>query len=216
MSPKDTHGRVSVQCKGGRVAPFAAVRAGAESSKHGCVSRFQRVGLYREGRRVKLLVGVALAVLLFGTTVYVFDRPAGSIRFLPPSWSLHEPSYRYFGELSGNIPALTHALSFSLFSSAALGPGRAQAAVACLTWTLINVAFEAGQHPAAASLLAALLEPLRVTIPGVGRLQGFFLNGVFDPLDVVGILIGAAVAVLVIRWIDLSDTVRMLGMTGRT
>ena len=84
--------------------------------------------------------------LFLGTLVY-FTRAAGAL-FLTPDLRhslppLFGPSS---GLLSGSLPSLTHAFSFTLLSTLALGVTRRAALSSAALWLVVETLFEVGQH----------------------------------------------------------------------
>lgn len=121
---------------------------------------------------------LGLGALALGVLVYALDRPAGSVAFLPVGMAYDSG---FLGPLAGPLPTFLHVLAFSLMTVAFLDPTRRARLAACGAWAGINWLFEAAQHP-------AFME-----ITGTG------MPGVFDPLDLLAALLGAAAAFGVAR-----------------
>jgi len=154
------------------------------------------------GSRIPLLVLAGLALLL-GVAVYGLDRPPGSAAFLPAAWSL-AGSARPFGALAGQLPEFLHVFAFSLLTAAWLPATWRAAWSACASWWLIDSLFELGQHPKLAPLLAAATSGLQ-GIPLLEHTPGYFIHGVFDPLDLAAIALGALAAALCMQWVRISQ-----------
>ncbi len=146
---------------------------------------------------VRLIVVAALA-LAAGVGVYLLDRPPGSAYLLPLSWSLYGSGQRFFGSLGGSLPSLLHAFCFSILSSLVLPRTIGWAALACGGWGLLETLLEVGQHPSLAPILATLIGDRFQQIPVLDHLGPYFNHGVFDPVDVVFGLCGAAFAFIVV------------------
>jgi len=117
----------------------------------------------------RLLVTGAIAIAA-GLSVYALLRPV-RIPLIPSA--LHfAASESYWPALFGAVPSVIHAFAMSLLTAACLRPQRRNILIACLTWCVIDLVFEAGQ---------------RTT-------SRFFPAGTFDPLDVLAILLGATLA----------------------
>lgn len=114
--------------------------------------------------------------LALGTAVYLFVRPEASsylqLYFDPVANPYPVPGL-------GSLPSLSHAFGFTLLSSLALGINRKTVLFSAGFWLLLELIFEFAQHPA--------VQPLTV------------YRGTFDPLDVVGIVVGVSAAALVAR-----------------
>jgi hypothetical protein len=133
-----------------------------------------------------------LGALAAGAAVYLVVRGAGGSR-LPDGLGL-DP----WPLLTGALPSLLHAGSFTLLTAAALGAGRRALIAAAIGWTAVGWAFEALQHPAVASALWP--QPARLAdgdaLAAVHTaLAAHAHRGTFDPLDVVATAVGAACAV---------------------
>jgi hypothetical protein len=140
------------------------------------------------------LVALGLLSLVLGLTVYLSDRPAASAYFLaadPATAALHG---RSFGPLGQWLPAFLHVYAFILFTAAVVVPrGRGVAAV-CTAWFAVDTLFECGQHPAIAPDLAALIPRWFQGIPVLENTANYFVRGVFDPIDILFIALGAIAA----------------------
>ena len=138
------------------------------------------------------LLTLAGSALLLGVAVYVFGRPPGSAWFLPAAWSLAGSAHR-FGSVAGQLPEFLHVFAFSLLTAAVLPATRRAAWVSCAAWWLIDSLFELGQHPKLSPMLAATTSGLK-DIPLLCNTPAYFTRGVFDPLDLLAIAVGALAA----------------------
>lgn len=146
--------------------------------------------------RLLALVGLAL---LAGVAVYAFDRPPGSAWFLPAAWSLGGSAHP-LGVVTGQLPEFLHVFAFSLLTAMLLPATRRAAWASCVAWWLIDSLFELGQHPKLSPILAAATSGLR-DIPLLGNTSAYFARGVFDPLDLLAIALGALAAGVCIHFI---------------
>jgi len=145
-----------------------------------------------ERDRTAHLTATGLGALAVGAAVYLVVRGAGGSR-LPDGLGL-DP----WPLLTGALPSLVHAVSFTLLTAAALGAGRRALIAAAIGWTAVGWAFEALQHPAVASALWP--EPARfaggdaLTV-AQAALAAHAHRGIFDPLDLVATAAGTVCAV---------------------
>jgi hypothetical protein len=121
----------------------------------------------RRRATVALIGAVALAV---GLILYAFFRPV-RIPLIPAG--LHfAAATSHTPAVLGVVPSVIHAFAMPLLTVACLRLRRRQLAYACLAWCAIDLVLEAGQRTEIA----------------------FFPAGTFDPLDLLGVLLGAALA----------------------
>lgn len=146
--------------------------------------------------RPRLLLG--LGALALGVLVYVLDRPAAAIYFLPDT--LHVPTHLRgaFGLAGQHLPTFLHVFAFCLLTASLLRVGRRGALLISGGWGLLDAAFEAGQHEAIAPALARWTPDWFDRVPVLENTAAYFLNGRFDPLDLASIVAGALLALPVI------------------
>jgi hypothetical protein len=144
------------------------------------------------------LAMLGLIGFLLGSSVYFFDRLAGSWGLAELSLSKNIHVLNVFGDLGYNLPSFSHAFALSLLTVAAGGYLLKGARVICLGWLAVHFIFELGQHSAVSASLADLIRQIgnyRI----VERSALYFERGVFDPLDLVASLIGVSLAYGVIH-----------------
>ena len=96
-----------------------------------------------------------------------------------------------FADWSGPLPSFLHTLGFILLTAVAAGVRRrGSLAVVSLTWVGVESLFEIGQHPLLAGALAAGLSGL----PGLAGAGSYFVNGTFDPLDLLAVVLAGGLA----------------------
>ncbi len=146
--------------------------------------------------RLWILIGVL--VLMIGVAVYVTDRRADRVYFLPRGLAhLHDlPSV--FGAASDNLPTFTHALALTLITAGVLMVGKRGGLAVALGWCATDVAFEVGQHRRIAPWLASHLPDWFGGIPFLENTSAYFTAGTFDPRDVISIVLGSVLAYLTI------------------
>lgn len=165
-------------------------------------NRAEQVGQARCGQKLASnagLVAVGLAALLLGALVYLVDRMPGHSLLMPVAGALTGgPS---FGALARWLPSFVHPLAFGLFTATLLPARPGWRVGGCVLWGAVNAAFEFGQHSfVSASLAAKLLGGAgAAAAPWRQALAGYFVAGTFDSGDLVAIVLGTAVAVLVLH-----------------
>jgi len=90
---------------------------------------------------------LAIALLTFGLSVYLFDRPADQIYFIPDGWQLSSADNPLFGSMGACLPSFVHVAIFILITGVLLKPWRFPIASICLLWFGIDILFELAQHP---------------------------------------------------------------------
>lgn len=138
-------------------------------------------------RQVKLVVA-GIAALATGGLVYVADRPVGWFAACQGPFSAID-----FGSVGGWLPDALHPFGMTLITAAVCGGSRKAIRNAAFFWCGVNLFFEAGQG--FGDLFAHALHSM-----GDGGLPhllaAYFANGTFDPMDILAILAGSAMAVL--------------------
>ena len=150
----------------------------------------------RQTNSTQLLIG--LAGLLFGTMVYLLARPPEHT-FVHSAISLSHLTPAVFGVLGHSLPTFAHVFAFSLLTAGLLGGGKKTCFTICLSWFLVDAAFEFGQHAELASWLAKGIPPWFEKVLILDKTDSYFLYGTFDPWDVLSIVLGALAAYLVIQ-----------------
>ena len=124
----------------------------------------------RRRATVALIGAVAIAA---GLTIYALFRPV-RIPLIPAG--LHFATAKsHTPAVLGVVPSVIHAFAMPLLTVACLRLPRRHIASACLAWCAIDLVFEAGQRTDIA----------------------FFPAGTFDPLDLLAVLLGVALAAAV-------------------
>jgi hypothetical protein len=127
-----------------------------------------RHGWVRAGSASLTTTG-ALAIAL-GLAVYALSRPV-RIPLVPSA--LHLAHARHESALFGSVPSALHAFAMPLLTLACFRNFRRwHALAACASWSAIDVLFELAQRTS----------------------SSFFPGGTFDPLDVLAVIVGAALA----------------------
>jgi hypothetical protein len=149
-----------------------------------------------KAHKIQVLIG--LAALGVGVLVYLVDRPAAQ-SVVPSAISLFALTPTVFGVLGHSLPTFVHVMAFILLTTAVLAGGKSTAVAVCLGWFALEAVFELGQHPAIAPALSTAIPSWFAHFPILNQTDRYFLNGTFDPMDLLAIVLGAAVAYVLIR-----------------
>jgi len=156
-------------------------------------------------RANKLQVLIGAAALLIGSLVYLIDRAPGETYFVYSTGvniSLHNIVPGVFGPLGHSLPAFIHVFAFVLITAGIVSCGRRGWLIICLSWFLIDSAFEFGQKFSrwTVNFIPRSFE----SIPILENTKGFFLRGTFDVYDLAAMAIGAitayAVLTATVKW----------------
>ena len=137
--------------------------------------------------RTPLVLTVALSSLLLGVLVYLM-RPADAWFLTTLNFRADVPPLGLADDLTGSLPSFTHALSFTLLSTLALGVSRRAALFSAALWLAVEIMFEVGQHAAVSAYLNRA---------GLGL--AYFRGGTFDTGDLAACSIGVASALALLR-----------------
>ena len=138
-------------------------------------------------------------LLVLGLSVYLFDRPADQIYFVPDGWQLSAGNDLLFGFIGAHLPSFVHVTVFILVTAIILAPWRLPIASICLLWFSIDSLFELAQHEVIAVQIAAIVPNLFEGKFFLENTAAHFLNGTFDLLDIVSLALGSVVAYLVLQ-----------------
>ena len=154
--------------------------------------------LSKHSDQFRLAVLAALALSL-GTLVYVLDRPPSSVYFLPRAWSGYT-GVHHFGSLGGQLPDFAHTFAFSLLTAAVLG-ARERLAAICIFWAVLDSLFKLAEHPGISPHVVNAVPRWFEHVPVLENTRSYFLHGTFDPLDLIAIALGSALAFLTARFV---------------
>ena len=136
----------------------------------------------------------AATILFLGVLVYLFDRPAAEIYFVPDWWLPADGVADLFGSLGRHLPTFAHVYAFILITVAIIGARSRIALVICAAWFMLEAAFEIAQLDAIATPIAAHVPAWFASVPLFDTVAGYFVNGRFDLLDLLSIALGALAA----------------------
>ncbi len=138
-----------------------------------------------------------LTALGLGSLLYLLDRPVDRTYFIPQFLAdAAQPNggASLFGSLGQQLPTFLHVFAFCLLTAALLRVGVRGSIAICSGWLIIDAAFEIGQHPDIAPVLAQWMPDWFSAAPVLENTAGYFLHGRFDPYDLVSIAAGALLA----------------------
>ena len=149
--------------------------------------------------KTRLQVLSAAVPLALGLAVYLFDRPADRIYFVPDWWQPGPDNALLFGSLGANLPSFAHVLFFILITAAILAPRRFQFLPICLLWLFIDGLFELVQHDAIAVRIAEFVPAWFQNVFLLENTRAYLLAGTFDPLDMLSIAAGSLVGYVMLH-----------------
>ena len=139
-------------------------------------------------------IATGLLVLTIGVLVYLLDRPSTSVYLVPDSWTFGRQFPSVFGLIGQQLPTFAHTFAFSLFTCAVLEPWRGAAPAACTGWWVFGSLFELAQRDAWSAVIAAWVPAWFADWPVLDNVTNYFVNGRYDPRDMVSIALAAICA----------------------
>ncbi|MFH1933704.1 MAG: hypothetical protein ABIN18_19275 [Pseudomonadota bacterium] len=147
----------------------------------------------------KLQVLIGLVCLFLGTLVYLFYRPPDQTYFIYISGlniSLYNTLPNIFGLVGNSLPAFIHVFAFILITAGLLGCRKREFIIICLSWLLVDCAFELGQKFNMWS--SKIIPDWFIHVPFLENSKHYFLFGTFDFFDLAATTIGAVIAYFVL------------------
>ena len=151
----------------------------------------------RPVNKIQILIGVI--ALLFGSLVYLIDRPPDQTYFVYASSiniSLYSAFPNLFGLIGNSLPAFIHVFSFVLITAGFVSCRKRGYLIICLCWFLVDCAFELGQKFTTWSL--NMIPDWFAGIPLLGNTENYFLQETFDFTDLAAIALGTLIAYFVL------------------
>ncbi|MGI9342945.1 MAG: hypothetical protein ACR2QV_08835 [Gammaproteobacteria bacterium] len=147
--------------------------------------------------RIAGFVG-ATAVLIVGVLVYLFDRSAADLAFIPSWWVFADGSPGLFGNLGYSLPSFAHTFSFAMVLCVLSSGWRWPAWAVCGSWCAVEASLELAQHQIVSRFVIDYLPAGLVDWPVLQNIPAYFQFGRFDPMDMAGIILGGVAAWLAI------------------
>lgn len=147
--------------------------------------------------KIQILIGVI--GLLFGSLVYLVDRAPHQTYFVhtsPINISLFNTVPNIFGFIGGSLPECIHVFSLIVITAGLLFCNRRGYLIICLSWFVIDSAFEVGQH--FTTWPSKIIPDWFAGIPFLENTEHYFLQGTFDVTDLAAIILGTVTAYFVL------------------
>jgi hypothetical protein len=151
----------------------------------------------RHINKTQVLIGVV--VLFLGSFIYLVDRPPDQTYFVkssPVKITLFSTIPNVFGFIGGSLPEFIHVFSFILITAGLLFCNERGCLVICLSWFLLDAAFEVGQH--FTTWPSKIIPDWFIGIPFLENTESYFLHGTFDFIDLAAIAFGTLIAYVVL------------------
>jgi hypothetical protein len=154
-------------------------------------------------REEATLLFVAALLLVVGVIVYAVDR--GGAAYFLIGWSTSHGEARLFGPIGNHLPTFVHSLAMILVTAAVLRPWPHLLPAIAFGWFAIECLFEVGQISPLDAHVAAVLPAWFDDAPVLNASADYFINGTYDPLDILSIGLGVAAAYWIVRTIERGD-----------
>jgi len=141
---------------------------------------------------------VAVGALSVGVLVYVFDRQAEFVYFLPDWLSFHTQAGSVFGSIGDYLPTFIHVYAFILLTVIVAVPAITKLIPVCLAWFTLDTLFEVAQIDAIAEWIASHTPGWFSGIPFLENTADYFLMGTFHAYDLASIAMGTLAAYLTV------------------
>ena len=150
------------------------------------------------------LVSLAIVALLFGVTVYLIDRHADAVYFVPKWMVVSNNPQSVFGFIGQHIPTFVHVYAFILLTLVVVtNPQgyRRYILPICLFWLALDGLFEIAQIKSIGAWIANHTPQWFNGIPFLENTSDYFLSSTFDIADLISILLGAMAAYFTVIFI---------------
>ena len=167
------------------------MRADAVAVGSTAVSLVQTEAIRRAGGAIPVPGWAGIAVLALGALYYVVLRPAAIGAGLVSAAGI--------ATVLGSLPTFLHVCAFALLTSVVAATDMRGRACICSAWVGIDALFEMAQHALISPTLAVPLEHWCGALAACRRTSQFFVQGTFDPADLIAGVIGGLAAFSVLR-----------------
>ena len=147
--------------------------------------------------KTQILIGII--GLLIGSLVYLIDRSPDQTYFVyssPININLSNVIPTLVGSIGNSLPEFIHVFSFILITAGLIFCRKRVYLIICMSWFLIDCAFELGQKFALWS--SSLVPDWFAGIPFLENSKSYFLQGTFDLFDMAAIALGSIAAYFVL------------------
>jgi hypothetical protein len=152
-------------------------------------------------RKSYLYFSIACLALVIGYLIYYIGRPGPAIYAIPENLEHWVFALPLLSEISGQLPSFFHTYAFILLTFIALGASsRSSPYLSISLWVSLESLFEIGQHPIISEWISNVIPAWFEQIPLLGITDNYFLQGTFDPLDMLAIVIAAVSTLLTVRF----------------
>lgn len=138
-----------------------------------------------------------LAITL-GMLIYIAFRPSWQTVWITRIISLDWGRFPLSTEIGNNLPSFLHVVGFSLLTGGIIVQKRWAYMITCAFWLWLNLLFELLQSDAAYTWLNAMSTNHDKLNPVLHWLKNYSFHAVFDPKDVVALVMGAISAYIVL------------------
>ena len=153
----------------------------------------------RPPRINKLQILIGVFGLVFGSLVYLIDRPPDQIYFVytsPINITLFNIIPNLFGVIGNSLPEFIHVFSFILITAGLIYCQKRGFIIICSSWFLVDCAFELGQK--FNKWPSRIIPDWFTSIPFLENTDNYFLQGTFDFIDLAAIAFGTIIAYFVL------------------
>lgn len=154
-------------------------------------------------REETTLLFLAALLLVVGVIVYAVDRGGGAYFLI--GWTASHGEAELFGPVGNHLPTFVHSLAIILVLAAVLRPWPKLLPAVALAWFAVECLFEVGQISPLDARVAAVLPAWFDDVPVLEASADYFINGTYDPLDILSIALGAAAAYWIVRMTERGD-----------
>lgn len=151
--------------------------------------------------KTQILIGVI--GLLVGLLIYLINRPPDQTYFVynsPINISLYTLMPAAFTFIGNSLTEFIHVFSLILLTAGLIFCKKKGYLIICLSWFLIDCAFEIGQKYSTWS--SRIIPDWFAGIPFLENTKNYFLKGTFDFIDLAAIVLGTLTAYIVLLTTD--------------